>query len=171
MTCPAAGKSSVIEVEPLLAWLAIYRANRGCFRCCWCFGSTIEACSTLLPQPAGAAGPDRPILAPARCWLVVGDNARVPFRPLATYNPATSAPVLVRSLRWIGVPVCSPALGDAGSRAYLLRCLITSLSAGRSTSRMVSSLLLDRLTLSDTAPAYPEHGRNLALLLAMRAFP
>lgn len=70
MTCLAAGKSSVIEVEPLLAWLAIYRANRGCFRCCWCFESTIEACSTLLPQPAGAAGSDRPILAPARCWLV-----------------------------------------------------------------------------------------------------
>ena len=48
MTCPAAGKLSVIEVEPLLAWLAIYQANRGCFRCCWCFGSTVEACSTLL---------------------------------------------------------------------------------------------------------------------------
>lgn len=48
MTCPAAGKLSVIEVEPLLAWLASCQANRGCFRCCWCFGSTVEACSTLL---------------------------------------------------------------------------------------------------------------------------
>ena len=89
MTCPAAGKLSVIEVEPLLTWLAVYQANRGCFRCCWCFGSTVEACSTLLPQPAGAAGSDRPILAPAHCWLV--GESLLPAGRLNIRRPACHA--------------------------------------------------------------------------------
>lgn len=95
MTCLAAGKSSVIEVEPLLAWLASCQANRGCFRCCWCFGSTVEACSTLLPQPAGAAGPG------CRSLRLLGAGLWVLGRSLQLYPavfrlPAHSRPIVGR---------------------------------------------------------------------------
>ena len=128
MTCLAAGNSSVIEVVPwLIGWLpADLLAVLGVLLVIW--DHLAGVLDLALTQPAGAAGPG------CRSLRLLGagcvGNVRVPFRPLATYNPATSAPVLVRNIRWIGVPACSPALGDAGSRAYLLRCLITSLPAG-----------------------------------------
>ena len=128
MTCLAAGNSSVFEVEPgLVGWLpADLLAVLSVLLVI--LDHLAGVLDLALTQPAGAAGSGcRSLrLLSAGC----AGNVRVPFRPLATYNPATSAPVLVRNIRWIGVPACSPALGDAGSRAYLLRCLITSLPAG-----------------------------------------
>ena len=68
MTCPAAGKSSVIEVEPwLIGWLpADLLTVLGVLLVTW---GHLAGVLDLAATASGRSGIRVPILAPARCWV------------------------------------------------------------------------------------------------------